>query len=62
LVPEQFLSRLESAGSVVCIEGNAFGQFARLIRRETGFEIEERVSRYDGLPITPGFILRELSV
>jgi len=62
LVPEQFVERLESAGSVVCVEGNAFGQLARLIRRETGFEIEERVSRYDGLPITPGFILRELSV
>ncbi len=62
LAPEQFLARLESAGSVVCVEGNAFGQFARLIRRETGFEIEERVSRYDGLPITPGFILRALSV
>jgi 2-oxoglutarate ferredoxin oxidoreductase subunit alpha len=62
LAPEQFVSRLESAGSVVCIEGNAFGQLARLIRRETGFEIEERVSRYDGLPITPGFILRALSV
>jgi 2-oxoglutarate ferredoxin oxidoreductase subunit alpha len=60
LVPEQFLSRLQSAGSVVCVEGNAYGQFARLIRRETGFEIEERVSRYDGLPITPGFILRAL--
>lgn len=62
LVPEHFVARLESAGSVVCVEGNAFGQLARLIRRETGFEIEERVSRYDGLPITPGFILRELSV
>jgi 2-oxoglutarate/2-oxoacid ferredoxin oxidoreductase subunit alpha len=62
LVPEQFVARLEAAGSVICVEGNAFGQLARLIRRETGFEIEEKVSRYDGLPITPGFILRELSV
>jgi 2-oxoglutarate ferredoxin oxidoreductase subunit alpha len=62
LVSAQFMERLESAGSVVCIEGNAFGQFARLIRRETGFEIEERVSRYDGLPITSEFILRELSI
>ncbi len=62
LSPERFLGRLEGAGSVVCVEGNATGQLARLIRRETGFEIEERVSRYDGLPITPGFILRALSV
>jgi 2-oxoglutarate ferredoxin oxidoreductase subunit alpha len=61
LVGEQFVSRLKKAGSVVCVEGNATGQLARLIRRETGFEIEERVSRYDGLPITPEFIQRELS-
>jgi 2-oxoglutarate ferredoxin oxidoreductase subunit alpha len=60
LVPAQFMGRLESAHRVVCVEGNAFGQLARLIRRETGFEIHERVSRYDGLPITPGFVLRGL--
>ena len=62
LAGEQFIERLMSAGSVICVEGNASGQLARLIRRETGFEIEERVSRYDGLPITPEFILRELSI
>ena len=62
LAPEQFVERLKSAGSVICIEGNASGQLARLIRRETGFEIEEKVSRYDGLPITPEYILQELSI
>jgi 2-oxoglutarate ferredoxin oxidoreductase subunit alpha len=60
LIPEQFLKHLESAGEVVCVEGNAFGQLARLIRRETGFQVHRRVLRYDGLPITPGYILREL--
>lgn len=60
LVPEQFLERLKSAKEVVAVEGNATGQFARLIRREAGFEIPKRVLRYDGLPITPEFILREL--
>ena len=62
LAPEQFVGRLEDAGLVAAIEGNATGQLARLIRRETGFEISDRVARYDGLPITPGYILRELSV
>ncbi|MDD4856966.1 MAG: 2-oxoacid:acceptor oxidoreductase subunit alpha [Candidatus Krumholzibacteria bacterium] len=62
LAAEQFIDRLERASGVVCVEGNATGQLARLIRRETGFAIEDRVSRYDGLPITSGFILRELSV
>lgn len=61
LVPEQFMVHMQDAGRVVSIEGNATGQLARLIRRETGFEIREQVLRYDGLPFTPESILRELS-
>lgn len=61
LVPEQFLSYLQGAGQVVAVEGNATGQLARLIRRETGFLIAKVISRYDGLPVTPEFIRRELS-
>ena len=60
MVPEHFMERIQAAKRVVCIEGNATGQLARLIRRETGFHIEERVLRYDGLPITPEYILRVL--
>jgi len=60
LVPEQFAGILEKAGKVVCVEGNATGQFASLIRRETGFSVHKRLLRYDGLPITPEYILREL--
>ena len=60
LVPEQFLGLLQRAQEVVVVEGNATGQLARLIRRETGFAIERHVLRYDGLPITPEFILRAL--
>jgi 2-oxoglutarate ferredoxin oxidoreductase subunit alpha len=61
LVPEHFMGPLREAKEVVAVEGNATGQLARLIRRETGFSIERRVLRYDGLPITPEFILRQLS-
>jgi 2-oxoglutarate ferredoxin oxidoreductase subunit alpha len=60
LVQEHFMGHLESAGQAVCVEGNAFGQCARLIRRETGFHIQKKVLRYDGLPITPEYILRAL--
>jgi 2-oxoglutarate ferredoxin oxidoreductase subunit alpha len=60
LVPEQFMQHLEQAKRVVCVEGNATGQMARLIRRETGFQITEQVLRYDGLPITPAYIQRQL--
>lgn len=60
LVPEHFMDYFERAEEVVCVEGNAFGQLARLIRRETGFDIKKKVLRYDGLPITPESIIREL--
>jgi 2-oxoglutarate ferredoxin oxidoreductase subunit alpha len=60
LVPELFMGPLQEAKKVVAVEGNATGQFARLIRRETGFHIERLILRYDGLPITPEFILRTL--
>jgi len=60
LVPEQFIGRFEKAKKVVAVEGNALGQFARLIRRESGFTVSEVVRRYDGLPLTPEYILRAL--
>ena len=57
LIPENFVSILEAAKDVVAVEGNATGQFARLIRRETGFHIKKVIHRFDGLPITPKYIL-----
>ena len=60
LVPDQFLPVLQKARRVVAVEGNATAQFARLIRRETGFHVRETVLRYDGLPITPEYILAGL--
>jgi 2-oxoglutarate ferredoxin oxidoreductase subunit alpha len=60
LVPELFIDAMHKAKEVVAVEGNATGQLARLIRRETGFHIERLILRYDGLPITPEFILRAL--
>lgn len=60
LVPEQFLATLQGARKVICVEGNATGQFARLIQREAGFAIPERIARYDGLPFTARYILDRL--
>ncbi len=57
LAPQQFLPRLEKAGQAVMVEGNATGQLANLIRRETGFEFKRAVRRYDGLPFTPNTYL-----
>ena len=61
LDPGQFLGALRAAQRVVFVEGNATGQFERLVRRETGFEGAGNVRRFDGLPITCGYILRALA-
>jgi len=61
LDPNQFLGALRAAKRVVCVEGNATGQFERLLRRETGFAGAGNVRRFDGLPITPEYILRGLA-
>jgi 2-oxoglutarate ferredoxin oxidoreductase subunit alpha len=60
MVPDQFINYLEQAEEVIGIESNATGQLAQLIRRETGFLIKKNISRYDGLSITPQYILRHL--
>jgi 2-oxoglutarate/2-oxoacid ferredoxin oxidoreductase subunit alpha len=61
LDPGQFLGALRAAKRVVFVEGNATGQFERLLRRETGFEGAGNVRRFDGLPITAGYIMRALA-
>ena len=61
LDPGQFLGALRAAKRAVFVEGNATGQFERLVRRETGFEGAGNVRRFDGLPITSGYVLRSLA-
>ena len=60
LVPAQFVDLLHSARTVVCVEANATGQFARLLQRESGVTIPHRISRYDGLPFSAHYILDRL--
>ncbi|WP_051822304.1 2-oxoacid:acceptor oxidoreductase subunit alpha [Desulfonatronum thiodismutans] len=62
LRPEQFLERLRQARETVCVEGNATGQFAGLLRKEAGFSVSRSILRYDGLPFTAADILRDLDI
>jgi 2-oxoglutarate ferredoxin oxidoreductase subunit alpha len=62
MIPDQFVKHLEQSKHVICVESNATGQLAQLIRRETGFVVEKRILRYDGLSITPRYILRHLQI
>jgi len=43
---------LKKAKTVISIEGNATGQFAALVEKETGIPVTGKILRYDGLPFT----------
>ncbi len=60
LVPAEWLEIMQSAAKVIFVEGNATGQFAHLVCRETGFKPYAKVLRFDGLPITANYILNNL--
>lgn len=57
---EATLAALKGAGRVLTLEGNATGQLARLIRRETGLKPGGSVLRYDGRPFTLDEVLAAL--
>jgi 2-oxoglutarate ferredoxin oxidoreductase subunit alpha len=48
----EYLKILQGAKNTICIENNATGQFARLMRAETGFKFSDQINRYDGRPFT----------
>jgi 2-oxoglutarate/2-oxoacid ferredoxin oxidoreductase subunit alpha len=59
--PREAVARaLAGVQKLIIVEGNAVGQFARLLRRETGLTADHLILRYDGLPFTPEYILRHL--
>jgi 2-oxoglutarate/2-oxoacid ferredoxin oxidoreductase subunit alpha len=45
-------SYLEKANKTVIFENNAQAQFANLIKMETGFEIDEKSLKYNGMPFS----------
>jgi len=55
-----WIDKLEQAERTVMVEGNATGQFARLIRAETDFQFNDIITRFDGRPFTPDYILGRL--
>ena len=51
-LPKSTKELLEKAKKIISIENNFTGQFADLIKKEIGINIENRVLRADGLPFT----------
>lgn len=56
-LPENTFSCLKKAQKIICIENNATGQFAGLIRQETEFSVHHKILKYNGLP----FYVEELT-
>ena len=58
-----YLNILHNAKLAVCIENNATGQLAHILRAETGFVFfNKTVNKYDGRPFTLDYLLGELDV
>ncbi len=47
-----YLALLRNAKKTICIENNAMGKFATLMRSETGYAFDARILKYDGRPFT----------
>jgi 2-oxoglutarate ferredoxin oxidoreductase subunit alpha len=45
---------------VVSVAQDATSQLAKLIRMETGLDVHHHVNKYDGRPMTPGWIIQQL--
>ena len=52
-----YMSLLNNAKTTICVENNATGQFAKLMRGETGYAFKHRINKYDGRP----FLLEQLT-
>jgi 2-oxoglutarate ferredoxin oxidoreductase subunit alpha len=50
--PEQAMTYFHKVSEVICVENNATGQLADIIRRETGFAVHRKVLKYNGLPFS----------
>lgn len=51
---------LKNSRKLICAEANFTGQFARLLRAETGISVDDLILRYDGEPFEPRLIAEEV--
>jgi 2-oxoglutarate/2-oxoacid ferredoxin oxidoreductase subunit alpha len=51
---------LKKSKTIICVEGNYSGQFARFLRAETGISVHDRILKYDGEPLEPRIIAEEV--
>lgn len=57
---EKVKSLFEESKKYILVENNSWGQFGKLLMLETGFEIKEKILRYDGRAITAEEIVNKV--
>jgi 2-oxoglutarate/2-oxoacid ferredoxin oxidoreductase subunit alpha len=57
---EAAVKALDAAGKNIVIEGNATGQLAALIKRETGRSVTGSMGKYDGRPFSPAEVAKRV--
>lgn len=62
LAKEKIRNLFDDKKRYLLIENNSLGQFGKIIQMETGFEIKEKVLRYDGRPIEVEQILEKINI
>ncbi len=55
-----YVDLMRGAGEAICVENNAGGRFARLLRMETGYTFRRSILKYDGRPFTVEELLEEI--
>ncbi len=60
LPTEKLDGLLPTAKKTFCVEANYGGQFANLVRQQTGHSFDHNVLRYDGRPFTSAYIVEEV--
>jgi 2-oxoglutarate/2-oxoacid ferredoxin oxidoreductase subunit alpha len=56
-----YVETLNKARLTICIENNASGQFAQLMRMETGFQFGVQINKFDGRPFELDYLLGEIN-
>lgn len=55
-----YIGFLNKASLAISIENNATGQFARLMRAETGYKFDAAINKFDGRPFTVGELVQRI--
>ena len=59
--PQEAVKILSQAKKFVAVENNSTGQLAKLIRRETGIDVDQKILKDDGRPFFEGEIVSSLN-